>query len=135
LQAGNGVERVRGFVAERGLDVKIVELDGSTRSSALAAQALGCTVAEIAKSVVFSGEVTVVVVLSGDRRVDVGKLRGVGGVPPFPHNDGIAVVADASLGRFEKVWAASGAQNAVMQIATGELLRTIGGGLVDVAQA
>ena len=74
-----GVERVRTFIVERRLDSKIQELDGSTRSSALAALALRSTVAEIAKSVVFCEDVTAVVVISGDRRVDVGKLNALTG--------------------------------------------------------
>ena len=50
---------------------RVVQLDESTRTSQLAADALGCTVAEIAKSIVFkAGERAVVVVISGDKRVD-----------------------------------------------------------------
>ncbi|MDA4114837.1 MAG: YbaK/EbsC family protein [Thaumarchaeota archaeon] len=150
-----GIERVKRFVAQKGLDTAIQELDSTTRSSALAAQALGCSVAEIAKSVVFCGEQTVVVVISGDRRVDAGKLSKlvgsplvvaspdevrmktgyvIGGVPPFPHNDRVLVFADSSLARFDQVWTASGAQNAVMKISTRALTATIGRPVQDLAQ-
>jgi len=92
-----------------GVSHRTREFDESTRNSAPAAKALGCTVAEIAKSVVFAGDRTAVVIISGDRRVDITKLVEVmgvelhiarpdevkertgfpiGGVPPFPHGEG-----------------------------------------------
>jgi prolyl-tRNA editing enzyme YbaK/EbsC (Cys-tRNA(Pro) deacylase) len=112
-------------------------------------------VAEIAKSVVFSTGRGIVVVISGDKRVDSAKLsrliRGeltfatatqvkqitgypAGGVPPFPHYDGIRVLPDSSLGRFREVWAAAGLPNSVMKLATNDIIATLGAGLVDVAE-
>jgi prolyl-tRNA editing enzyme YbaK/EbsC (Cys-tRNA(Pro) deacylase) len=152
----SGVERVSSFVRSRGIDTSIRELDSSTRSSELAAQALGCTVSEIAKSVVFGGEGTAVVVISGDRRVDVGKLDSllgvrlrvatpeevkartgypIGGVPPFPHVEGVVVVPDESLTRFPSVWTASGAPNAVMKVKTESLIAAIGRPPADVSES
>ncbi|MDV3277361.1 MAG: YbaK/EbsC family protein [Nitrososphaerales archaeon] len=151
---GGSVERVRLHLESLGIDVEFRELSMSTKSSALAAQALGCTVAEIAKSVVFKGRGTVVVVISGDRRVDAVKLsqlKGgdvavatpdevreetgypIGGVPPFPHRKEITVLADSSLLRFEWVWTAGGAPNAVFRIRTEDLLKAVGGTSVAVA--
>ncbi len=68
------VERVRQHLATLRADATFREFGVSTRNSALAAQALGCSVAEIAKSVVFKGEGALVVVISGDKRVDLRKL-------------------------------------------------------------
>jgi prolyl-tRNA editing enzyme YbaK/EbsC (Cys-tRNA(Pro) deacylase) len=131
------------------------EFDESTKNSVLAAQALGCSIAEIAKSVVFVGEKTAVVIISGDKRVDGAKLAKVmgtelrvakgdevrdktgfpiGGVPPFPHGEGIAVLVDASLTRFGRVWAAAGTPNSVFGIGTPDLFRLLGGKPVDVAE-
>jgi prolyl-tRNA editing enzyme YbaK/EbsC (Cys-tRNA(Pro) deacylase) len=111
-------------------------------------------VPEIAKSVVFVGKSTAVVVLSGDRRVDVPKLSQlageglrvakpdevrdrtgfpIGGVPPFPHGEGVTVYPDSSLGRFQHVWAAAGTPNTVFRIGTSDLLRLVGRGPFDVA--
>jgi prolyl-tRNA editing enzyme YbaK/EbsC (Cys-tRNA(Pro) deacylase) len=150
-----GIERVREFFASKGLSVRVVELEESTKSSQLAAEALGCSVPEIAKSVVFTGPVTAVVVTSGDRRVDVEKLSCVvgegmriasarevrdltgyvaGGVPPFPHHPGILVFPDLSLRRFERVWAAAGEQNAVLQISVEDLVRTLGAPEMDLSK-
>ncbi len=150
-----GSKRVSAYLDEREIKARVVTLDESTRTSQLAADALGCTVAEIAKSIVFkAGEGAVVVVISGDRRVDAKKVSAhlgvkvgnadadavkaltgypIGGVPPFPHDAGVKVLLDGSLTRFEKVWAAAGTPNSVMNLAV-EQLRGIVGGFVDVAQ-
>ncbi len=150
-----GSKRVSAYLAERGIEARVVTLDESTRTSQLAADALGCTVAEIAKSIVFrAGDGAVVVVISGDRRVDAKKVSAqmgvkagnadadavksltgyvIGGVPPFPHDAGVKVLLDRSLTRFERVWAAAGTPNSVMNLAVAQL-RDIAGDPVDVAQ-
>jgi len=150
-----GSKRVAAYLEEKGIQARVVTLDESTRTSQLAAEALGCTVPEIAKSIAFkAGEGAVIVVISGDRRVDskkVGAVLGVkvgnadadavkaltgypiGGVPPFPHDAGVKVLLDRSLTRFEKVWAAAGTPNSVMNI-TVKQLRSAVGDFVDVAQ-
>lgn len=122
--------------------------------SQLAAQALGCSVAEIAKCIVFTGRRTIVVVPSGDKRVDTAKLKLffgtdlrfasadevktvtnylIGGVPPFPHPEGLSVYADSSLRRFSKVWAAAGEPSAVMNVAVDDLVKAIDTEFIDVA--
>ncbi len=150
-----GSKRVSAYLAERGIEARVVTLDESTRTSQLAADALGCTVAEIAKSIVFrAGDGAVVVVISGDRRVDAKKVSAqmgvkagnadadavksltgyvIGGVPPFPHDPTVKVLLDGSLTRFERVWAAAGTPNSVMNLAVAQL-RGIAGDPVDVAQ-
>ena len=148
------VERVRTHLNGLGLEVEFREFDVSTKNSMLAAQALGCSVAEIAKSVVFKGRSGVVVVISGDKRVDSSKLSSlaatpvaiatpdevrdltgypIGGVPPFPHSKDVSVLVDSSVLRFEKVWAAGGAPNTVFCIRTADLVRTVGREPVDLA--
>jgi prolyl-tRNA editing enzyme YbaK/EbsC (Cys-tRNA(Pro) deacylase) len=140
-------ERVAEYLSRIGIPVEVKAFGGSTRNSVLAAQELGCGVERIAKSVVFVGNGTFVVVLSGDRRVDTSKLEKVaggplrvatpdevrrrtgypvGGIPPFPHQEGVAVIPDASLTRFPDVWAAAGAPNAVFRVRTEDILRTLG---------
>ncbi len=150
-----GSKRVSTYLVEKGIEARVVTLDESTRTSQLAADALRCTVAEIAKSIVFkAGKGVVVVVISGDRRVDAKKVSAhlglkvgnadadsvkdltgypIGGVPPFPHDSGVKVLLDGSLNRFERVWAAAGTPNSVMNLAV-EQLRGIVGDFVDVAQ-
>lgn len=147
-------ERVAEFLSKSGARFEMKEFDESTRSSALAAQALGCTVAEIAKSVVFVGARTAVVIASGDKRVNVGRLSQVvgearmaspdevrertgfpiGGVPPFPHSEGVVVLPDTSLTRFRDVWAAAGAPNAVFRMGSADIIRLVGAGPFDLCE-
>ncbi len=103
---------------------------------------------------VFRAEGAIVVVISGDRRVDLSKLAEsagqrisvatpeevrsltgypIGGVPPFPHVQSVRVLFDQSLQRFDWVWAAGGAPNVVFRVRTEDLLRALGGAPVDVA--
>ena len=151
---GSG-RRVSEYLAKSGAEYELREFDGSTKNSVLAAETLGCSVAEIAKSVVFVGEKTTVVIISGDKKVDGAKLERVvgtrlrvaradevrdrtgfpiGGVPPFPHDRGIDVLADVSLTRFKRVWAAAGTPNSVFGIGMPDLLRLLGAAPVDVAE-
>jgi len=149
-----GSKRVSVYLEDEGIEARVITLDESTRTSQLAANALGCTVAEIAKSIAFkAGEQAVVVVISGDRRVDANKVSAylgfkivnadaetvkeltgysIGGVPPFPHTPNVKVILDKSLTRFEKVWAAAGTPNSVMDL-TVDQLKSIVGDFVDVA--
>ena len=147
--------RVSEYLSKSGAKYEHREFDESTKSSVLAAQALGCSVEEIAKSVVFVGEKTAVVIISGDKRVDGTKLARVtgaelrvakadevrnrtgfpiGGVPPFPHGEGVVVLVDASLTRFGHVWAAAGTPHSVFGIGTPDLFRLLGSRPVDVAE-
>jgi prolyl-tRNA editing enzyme YbaK/EbsC (Cys-tRNA(Pro) deacylase) len=150
-----GVERVRAHLESLDVDFECREFDRRTKNSALAASALGCSVAEIAKSVVFRDEAAWVIVISGDKRVDTGRLSAfagrqvqvataeevreltgypIGGVPPFPHLEGVRVLCDDSLRRFERVWAAGGAPNVVFRMAVPELVRSACGCTVDVSE-
>jgi Cys-tRNA(Pro) deacylase len=149
-----GSKRVGEFLTETGLEAQVVTLDDSTQTSQMAADALGCSVAQIAKSIVFIDGGAVVVVISGDKRVDLKKLsallgekvriadayavrRGtgyvIGGVPPFPHNEGVRVLLDSSLSRFDEVWTAAGTPNSVMKISVSDLRDVVSGGFVEVA--
>lgn len=148
-------ERVTEYLRTIGIESEVVEFDTSTRSSILAAKALGCSLAEIAKSVVFVGEGATVVVISGDRRVGAAKLQGlvgqpqtvanpkqvrdltgypIGGVPPFPHDSGVRVLVDASLRRHRWVWAAAGTPNSVFRVGVEDLIGRVGGMVCDVSE-
>jgi len=136
---------------------EVLEFDASTRTSADAAAAVGCTVAEIAKSLVFrsaSGR-PVLVVASGTNRVNEKKIKmllgesigradadfvrdstgfAIGGVPPVGHATTPRVFVDQDLIRFAAVWAAAGTPNAVFRIAPADLVRLTGGQVADVAK-
>ncbi len=150
-----GLERVKHYLDEKGINAEIVVLDSSTKTSKLAAEALGCTIAQIAKSIVFKGSKPIIVVISGDKKVDLNTLSNVakervemadskyiqantgyvvGGVPPFPHNPGVKIYLDASLFRWGEVWAAAGAPNALMKIKVRDLQNTICAEIIDTSE-
>ena len=128
----------------------VLEFDASTRTADEAAAAIGCTVAEIAKSLVFrsaSGR-SVLVVASGVNRVDEKKVAAligerigradadfvreatgfsIGGVPPVGHAIAPIVLIDETLMEFEAIWAAAGTPNAVFRLTPAELLALTGG--------
>jgi prolyl-tRNA editing enzyme YbaK/EbsC (Cys-tRNA(Pro) deacylase) len=140
-----------------GPDFRVLEFEASTRTSAEAAAAVGCTVAEIAKSLIFktADGRPVLVIASGVNRVDEKKVRAqlgqrieradadfvrdatgyaIGGVPPIGHVTAPIVLIDADLERFATVWAAGGTPNAVFRIAPADLIRLTNGRVADVAR-
>ncbi len=148
------VSRVRDFIRKNQINSEIIEFDVSTRNSQLAAQALNCPVAQIAKSIVFIVNEPIVIILSGDKRVSTEKLAKVlgsspsladpqtvlrstgfpvGGVPPFAHATKLRVLLDKSLERFNEVYAAAGAPNAIFRIDLLELRRWSNAEVVDVS--
>lgn len=139
--------RVQSLLREVGLDVQVVEFEQPTRTSAEAAAAIGCSVAEIAKSVVFRGKesgMAVVVVASGTNRVCekkvaalVGEKLGradadyvreatgyvIGGVSPIGHTKPVKLVLDEDLQQFATMWAAAGTPFSVFPLTPEKLLR------------
>ena len=136
----------------------MLEFDASTRTAADAAAAIGCTVPQIAKSLVFrtveSGR-PVLVVASGINRVDVklvatlvGERIGradaefvraatgfaIGGVPPVGHATAPIVLIDESLLALEEIWAAGGTPNAVFKLTPESLVSLTGGRVAAMAQ-
>jgi Cys-tRNA(Pro) deacylase len=140
-----------------GTDFEVLEFEASTRTSDEAAAAVGCTVAEIAKSLIFKAADgrPVLVIASGANRVDEKKVRAllgqkiaradaefvraatgyvIGGVPPVGHATAPLVLIDADLQRFAAVWAAGGTPNAVFRITPADLVRLTDGRIADVAR-
>jgi prolyl-tRNA editing enzyme YbaK/EbsC (Cys-tRNA(Pro) deacylase) len=136
---------------------QVVEFDASTRTSEDAAAAIGCTVAEIAKSLIFRSAQgrPVLVIASGVNRIDEGKVQallggkigradadfvrdmtgyGIGGVPPVGHATPPIVLIDRELERFAAVWAAAGTPNAVFRITPADLVRLTQGQVADIAK-
>ena len=143
--------------AALGPDFQVLEFEASTRTSEDAAAAIGCTVAEIAKSLIFRAADgrPVLVIASGTNRVDERKVRAllgqkieradadfvrdatgyaIGGVPPVAHATAPIVLIDSDLERFPHVWAAAGTPNAVFRIAPADLIRLSDGRVADVAR-
>jgi prolyl-tRNA editing enzyme YbaK/EbsC (Cys-tRNA(Pro) deacylase) len=140
-----------------GAGFQVLEFEASTRTSEDAAAAIGCTVAEIAKSLIFKAADgrPVLVIASGVNRVDEKRVRAllgqkieradadfvrdttgyaIGGVPPLGHARRPIVLIDADLKQFAWVWAAGGTPNAVFRIAPADLVRLAEGRVADVAR-
>lgn len=136
----SGPDRVREALRESELDTSVQELPESTRTASEAAQAVGCEVAQIAKSLVFQGRESgkpYLVITSGSNRVDERKLAllagedlqlaspdfvreqsgySIGGVPPIGHANEIKSFMDEDLLQFELIWAAAGSPHTVFPI-------------------
>jgi prolyl-tRNA editing enzyme YbaK/EbsC (Cys-tRNA(Pro) deacylase) len=144
-------KKVQETLKSLGHDMQVVELPASTRTSAEAAQAVGCPVGQIAKSLVFRTAITsrpVLVVASGANRVDEGKIEAlvgetvekadadfvrertgfaIGGVPPVGHRKKIEIYIDQDLLDYAEIWAAAGTPHAVFRLTPDELVRMTGG--------
>ena len=142
------IERVRAYFKTFGAEDRILEFPVSSATVALAAEALGCEPARIAKTLSFaSGESCILVVAAGDAKVDNAKFKArfsmkakmlspedaerlvghaVGGVCPFAVNEGIPVYLDESLRRFQTVYPACGSSNSAIELTLEELERFSG---------
>jgi prolyl-tRNA editing enzyme YbaK/EbsC (Cys-tRNA(Pro) deacylase) len=152
-----GFRRVVQALAERGHAHAPLWLEVAARTSQEAADALGVQVGQIAKSVIFrrkADEVAVLVVTSGDRRVDekrVAALTGplgradadfvkartgfsIGGVSPLAHLSPPVTLIDRELFRFNEIWAAAGHPNGVFRLSPDELVQLTGAPVADVVQ-
>jgi len=134
----------------------VVEFAVSTKTSADAAAAIGCSVAQIAKSLVFrAGDTPVLVVASGTNRVDekkIGALLGqkieradadfvrertgyaIGGVAPVGHATPPSVLLDEDLKQYDMIWAAAGTPNAVFRLTPADLERLTGARFAAIAK-
>jgi prolyl-tRNA editing enzyme YbaK/EbsC (Cys-tRNA(Pro) deacylase) len=136
--------KVRERLAARGLEVEVQVLPDSTRTAQEAADACGCDVGQIVKSLVFvvDGRPTMVL-CAGDRRVSAVEGRpataaeareatgfAIGGIPPLGHDSGLPTIVDESLRRFDRVWCAAGTPHAVFETGIEELIAALPGATV-----
>lgn len=147
--------RVQGVLGPR---FEVMEFGASTRSAAEAAAAIGCTVGQIAKSLVFRATVSdrpVIVITSGTNRVresliatHLGEMIeranadfvrdrtgfAIGGVPPIGHSEPVLIIIDEDLRSFDEIWAAAGTPNAVFRLDFDDLVQLTGGTVTRVAE-
>jgi prolyl-tRNA editing enzyme YbaK/EbsC (Cys-tRNA(Pro) deacylase) len=150
------VDRVSRALREAGVDSPVLELHDSTRTALDAATTVGCSVGQIAKSLIFrssSGQ-SILIIASGTNRVDeraVAAIVGeevkrstadfvrdttgyaIGGVPPFAHrNHPKVVLVDADLMQYPEIWAAAGTPHAVVRLTPAQLITVCHGMVVNV---
>ena len=155
-QLPKSAQKVAERAAAAGLDVKIVEMPASTRTAEEAADACGCRIGQIVKSLVFRGKASgrpVLILVSGDNRVDVKRVASdigeaieradadwvraetgfaIGGIPPIGHDRPLATFMDRALTRYDTVWAAAGTPNCVMALDPARLAAVSGARIIAV---
>ena len=153
-----GVGRVAAALQAQGHPHAPVMLLEAARTAQQAADALGIALGQIAKSIIFrrrADDAAVLVVTSGDKRVDekkvealVGRLGradadfvkartgySIGGVPPIAHASASVTLIDQQLFRFEEIWAAAGHPHSVFKLRPQDLARLSGAPVADVVQS
>ena len=137
------IERAREYLRQYGMEDRVRETELSSATVELAAEALGCEPARIAKTLSFLvNEEAVLIVAAGDTKVDNAKYKhffgvkakmlspdqveemighAIGGVCPFGIKEGVKVYLDASLKRFETVFPACGSSNSAIELTIPEL--------------
>ena len=149
-------QAVQAALDAAGLTCEVVELPASTRTAQEAAEAIGCTVAQIAKSIVFRAAQSnqpVLVIASGENRVNEAAVAAhlgeeiakaapdfvrdstgyaIGGVPPCGHASELRIFLDRDLLSLPVLWAAAGTPNAVFSIEPEQLVRLTRGAVIDV---
>ena len=149
-------QRVQDALDAAGVATMIVEYDVPARTSAQAAEVLGCTVGQIAKSLVFKAQSgrPVLVIASGANRVDEAKVAAlvgepigkadatfvreatgyaIGGIPPLGHAQRLVPLIDRDLLAYDVVYAAGGTPHAMFPVTPAALVRVSRGTPADVA--
>ncbi|MDH4109112.1 MAG: YbaK/EbsC family protein [Gammaproteobacteria bacterium] len=149
-------QSVQDFLRDKGFSTRVEKLPMSTRTAVEAADAVGCSVAQIAKSLVFralDSDRAVLVIASGANRVDesrvaqalgerIGKADAtfvrertgfvIGGVPPVAHKTECPVFIDRDLFALDCLWAAAGTPNAIFRTTADDLCDMTGGRVIDL---
>ena len=155
----SSARRVQEALERLGMYLQVVELPASTRTAQEAAQAIGCTVGQIAKSLLFKTRDAyrpILVIASGTNRVNeewLGSLIeeridkadadfvrqrtgfAIGGVPPVGHLESIETFIDRDLLAYPEIWAAAGTPHAVFKLTGDDLLAATGGRVISVIGA
>ena len=151
------VKRVQEFITQFDSKLKILTLDTTARTAKDAAEALGCEVGAIVKSLVFRADDTFLICLvAGDKRCSLNKLKkiidkkdvcmakadevkvntgfSIGGVAPVAHLKKLNILIDQSLGRFQSVFAAAGHPNSIFKIEYDKLVQMTKGEVKEIIE-
>jgi prolyl-tRNA editing enzyme YbaK/EbsC (Cys-tRNA(Pro) deacylase) len=149
-------QKVQDALKALGFSNEVMELQTSTRTSAEAAQTIGCQVGQIAKSIVFRRTQTdkpILVIASGSNRVNEKKMAEfiaeplgkadadyvrkhtgfvIGGVPPIGHFETLDIFIDEDLLQYGEIWAAAGSPNAIFKLTPYDLIKMTDGRVVSI---
>jgi Cys-tRNA(Pro) deacylase len=152
-------ERVISAAQAQGVSIVVTEFNESTRTAVEAANAVGCTVGQIVKSLCFTVQgQPLIALVSGANQLDPGKLAAhygvgkkqiqradadtvraatgfaIGGVAPYGHSQPLPIFLDADLLTYDLIWAAAGTPNTVFPILPADLQRTTAAIVLDLKQ-
>jgi prolyl-tRNA editing enzyme YbaK/EbsC (Cys-tRNA(Pro) deacylase) len=154
----DSAKRVQDFFSAKGFSFEVRELSGLTRTAQQAADSVGCSVSQIAKSLVFKNAETglpVLVIASGSNRVDLSKIEkatglklvkadgnyvkekvgfAIGGVPPAGHNEPLITILDPDLKKNEVIWAAAGTPFSLFQMKPADLEPLTNGRWIELSE-
>jgi prolyl-tRNA editing enzyme YbaK/EbsC (Cys-tRNA(Pro) deacylase) len=152
----SSAQRVQDALQAFGLTCRVVEMPQTTRTAEDAARAVGCTVGQIVKSLIFRGKQSgkpILVATSGANRVDEKKIAAligesigkadaefvrentgfaIGGVPPMGHVQHVTVLLDEDLMQYKEIWAAAGTPRAVFKLTPDDLQKITDGKVIAV---
>ena len=152
----SSAQKVQKELQARGLNCEVVQMQKTTRTAKDAAQAVGCEVGQIVKSLIFKTKQSrkpILVVASGANRVNekalarqiaesvkmadpefVREMTGfaIGGVPPVGHLNPLTIFIDEDLQQYEEIWAAAGTPHAVFKLTPAELKMITNGTVISV---
>ena len=152
----SSAQKVQKALQARGLNCEVVQMQKTTRTAKDAAQAVGCEVGQIVKSLIFKGKQSrkpFLVVASGANRVNEKVLArqisepvkmadpefvrektgfAIGGVPPVGHLSPLIIFIDEDLLQYEEIWAAAGTPHAVFKLTPAELKTITNGTVISV---
>ena len=157
-QLRDSARKVQDYLAGHGFDMKVTELTESTRTAAEAAESVGCSIGQIAKSLIFKDKNTkdpVLVIASGANMVDTKKLKrqtgiscgkadgtwvkekvgfAIGGIPPVGHLKQLQTFLDPELKKYSRIWAAAGTPFALFELTPDKLEELTRGTWIPMAQ-
>lgn len=150
-------KKVKSAALQSGLSIEIQHMDDSTRTAREAADAIGCEVSQIVKSLIFRGERSlnpILLLVSGANHVDETKIAGIfgepiirpdakfvrevtgfaiGGIPPFGHANKMQTYLDRDLLKYETVFAAAGTPNTIFGMDPNQLAGATQGEIINMA--
>ncbi len=155
-QLSPSAQKVKEALRVLGFSIQVVELEATTRTSVDAAQAVGCKVEQIAKSLVFRGKHSqkpILVIASGSNRVNEKRIAeliseplgkadadfvrqhtgfAIGGVSPVGHLEKLDIFIDEDLLQYGEIWAAAGSPHAVFKLTPSDLIKMTGGRVTSI---
>ncbi|WP_374723727.1 YbaK/EbsC family protein [Calidifontibacillus erzurumensis] len=151
-------QKVQTVLNQLGFELNVIELPDSARTALEAANAIGCTISQIAKSLIFKGKTSenaILIIASGTNRVNekaIEKFIGeklekadakfvleqtgfaIGGIPPVGHKNSMTTFIDEDLLQYDEIWAAAGTPNAVFKLTPKILLEITKGTIINIKE-